>query len=259
MPTYVYQLFLDRYAPDGTLRVQDEFIASNSGLYEFYGAKWIDHETHAVIGSGSINRTFDLYRKTDIASDRSALDSFTIGAQIMRGIAKTMGPDGKQEIYFLDTATNPDDLYRIRLDSDATPYAIAVGTGPNDSWGLCWMDHAWAYISAAGTTNNFIARARLMGTVITNTGTIVTRSPFSSRYLKGLAWNGRDVAAVSNNTTSPPTSYDLDLARPIVSHTTIRNLASRGSFPNEFAGAVDVDWNGREWLVYHQQKVDLGA
>lgn len=260
MPSYAYQLFLDRYAPDGSVRSTDEFIASNGGLYEFYGAKWIDHETHAVIGSGSINRTFGLYRKPDIASNCAALDSFTIGSQIMRGIGKIMAPDGRQEIWFADATPSPDDVYRIRLDSDAAPYAQLIGTtDTTDTGALCWTDHGWIAASPVAATNNFLSRYRWMASVLTVTSSIVTRAAFTSQHIKGCAWNGRDVACVSNNNTSPPTSYRLDLYRPTVNVTAARTLVSRGSFPNEFAGAVDVDWTGHEWLVYHMQKVDESA
>ena len=260
----VHELNLDRYAPDGSVRHQDIKIRQLGGLYGFYGAKWIDHDTHAWIEGTSTSKQVSLGRLSpadEIAGNFADNYYAVVMAYTIQGLGKFLNQDGRQDLCFFDTATSPDNFYLVRVPGDSVLFEmnIASGASPEPNWGPCFLDRDWAYIADAGGSTNYVARGRFEGGVLQEIGTIARNTIFTNQRCRGVAWNGRDVAVVSHITTvSPPSSYRVDVFRVGVQGSSLVTW-TRSYGGGDLVEAVDIDWNGREWLVYWTKLVDTGA
>lgn len=262
----VHELTLDRYAPDGTVRNQGIFIRRLGGTYGFYGAKWLDHDTHAWIEGTSLSKQFSTGRLTaddEIAANSAVVHHTVAMGYTMQGMAKFINEEGRQDCMFVDTAPTPNDVYLVRIPADSSPFEMNIATGPTTfppAWGPCWCDRDFAYIGSANTTNNLINIMRLEGTGFVNIRTLLARTHFTNFICRGIAYNGRDIAVVSQDSTvSPPGSYRVDVGRLPVTSGAIHSTWTRTYGGGDLVEAVDIDWDGREWLVYWTRLFDTGA
>lgn len=67
--------------------------------------------------------------------------------------------------------------------------------------------------------------------------------------LVSVAWDGRNFATLHNILTAGiPTSYKINLVRPLIG-----NIIGSGNFAgNNFDNAVDIQWDGRNWIVFYE-------
>lgn len=263
----VHNLMVDRYAPDGSARRQDIAVHQLGGAYGFYGAKWLDHDTHAWIEGTSIGKLFSLGRlnaDAEIAGNQASVLHSVAMNYSMQGLAKIMNEDGQQSCMFFDTSTSPDNGYLIRIPTDGSPFEVIAAVGPPSDreqvWGPCHCGRDFANVAKAGTSNNEIDVMRFDGTAFDAVATIFPRTRFTNQRCKGIAFNGRDIAVVSQySLVIPPTSYRVDVGRIGISSGLVEHTWSRSFGSGELAEVVDIDWNGREWLVYWNYVFDTGA
>lgn len=268
------QVFLDRFAPDGTQRTVDIRLLAMTDGYRAFGAKWLGSRMHAIahedLGGGGQFATSLIQQPESVETIASTVRSdstlltFTVDPQ---GMAKTMHVcDGRPDLFLIYTNPSPDQLYRVRFSEDGTPNletVASLGAGfTQPVWAPGWFDRDLAMVEIADSTNNQASISRWYDSTVDEVATIHNRTPYGGAIkARGMAWTGRDYLVVAEDTTAiPPASYQILYFRPSWNQNVAVSISTKSTFA---AGAleqvVDIDWDGHDILVYTVVRVDIGA
>lgn len=259
------RLYADYWAPDGTLRLQDigYFYSGNTSTNP-RAAKTDGNNNHYVLWDDGTNLYLNVARENTPVSQGGTFTRVSSSAQTLISV-KGMAKDDNNDLIFIDYSS--DDVYRLThtlenvhainnvgvMDGSATPYA-----------GMCFCEGSYVVCGLTGAGNYRVEHVRGVdgGTWQAMAG-IVTRQTLPTL---AVAWNGRDFLVLTpTGTALPYTGYSLYLYRPAPSSSggPGYTFGTRTTFTGFDAGTgvspVDVDWDGRNWVVYFGVGVDIGA
>lgn len=279
MPPLANQVYYDVYDGNGTLLLQDQGpIYSTTTSSKFgYGCKLHGSSlTHLLTVRDQSAGTMEaiLERITGFLTS-TTIASTSLGTLDCKGLARLDNVPGLVDyrgFAMIDRNATPDALYL--LDLAGTTFSVdtpcnAVATNPPAKC-PCFIGSAFVVnsVQSAGVAEPTFYLSRgsgAPGSDYLQAHNLCSRSPLN---VDGIAWNGRRAAIFYNDGGTPPSAYTIDLVElgPSVANAPLSyTLATRsGTFPGDgsadgFLGGVDIDWDGRHWIVWYNCEVDIGA
>lgn len=264
MAVFNNYVYYDVIAPDGTLRAANNYLTNTgtTGTATPWGAKLDERRQHYIAHAGSIADQIILVRPTPTGSTTVATNTITTTT------SQGLGRDKRGNLWYIDAATSPDNVYVLRSPESGAGLASNVGTiSPSQgepSRGIWAGDRDFVvggkYSGASFDAIRMYRRDPSYGAFREG----ITVNNRQGEKTCGIAYNGRDYAILFTHiTTSPPAYYKVRIQRPegAVSGGRGYDLLTRNSgFPSgDYQGPIDIDWDGRNWIVWFFVKVQIDA
>lgn len=262
---YSRGVYIDYYNTDGTIRLQNIGPIWSGGTTKTpQSAKTDNVNNHYCLWKDASNLYLEMARPSGLISTNPSFIKTTSSAQALftlRGMAK----DNNNDFIFIDSS---DDVYMLTHDLETVHAITNVGSMDGAATpyrGLCFANKGYVVCGAVGSNYRLAHVVAIDGGTWTESFAIFAKQALPTL---AVAWNERDYLVLTpSSTASPSTGYHVYIYRygPPSSGGLGYQFATRTSFTgynDEVTYGIlpiDVDWDGRNWLVYWSGSVDLGA